>query len=84
MLGTGGDAFDTEFPGVSVLGIFVFGECLESFESYVGNSFDESALELSAIVPTPERWEEGGRSFTCFLFRVDREKLNGSARNSGL
>lgn len=84
MLGTAEDAFGTEFPGVSVLGVFVFGECLESFESYVGSSFDESALDLSAIVPSPERWEEGGRSFTCFLFRVDLRKLNGSARNSGL
>ncbi|MEM9131664.1 MAG: septum formation family protein [Actinomycetota bacterium] len=58
--------------------------CLARFEDFVGSSFDESMLDISAIFPTERSWDElGDREVLCSVTAVDGEPRAGSARGSG-
>jgi hypothetical protein len=56
--------------------------CLPPFESYVGRSYEESVLFITAITPTEESWNDGNRQFICHLFEADDELLTESQRNA--
>lgn len=62
---------------------FVQRSCLPMFDRYVGRAFEESALDVSWLEPTPEGWAQGDRTFTCAAVALDGTKTSGSVRGSG-
>jgi hypothetical protein len=63
---------------------FVADNCHNQFESYVGQRYELSELEVGARLPTPEQWvNEGERQIVCYLFVESGEKVTGSVAGSG-
>lgn len=78
-------AFPRAFPGQDALWDYSYQACSGSvFDSFVGTPYAESSLEVFSFTPSEESWEDGDREFVCALFRLDGEKLSGTARGSGL
>ena len=73
--------FDTE--GQDAIGVAAQTGCTEAFEEFVGLAYDESALEISQLTPTPESFETGDRAVVCFVVDPDTTttgSLEGAAR----
>jgi Septum formation len=71
-----------EFPGVGALRRQAQADCRSRFESFVGNRWTHSELEIAALWPSPESWAVGDRSIVCAVFRLDGQPLTGTARGS--
>lgn len=73
------------FPGQDPLWEYAHEICSGSvFDSYVGTPYLDSSLDVFSLTPTQESWDDGDRGFVCALYRVDFDKMTGSARDSGL
>ncbi len=60
--------------------------CVEEFETYVGATWEESAVWLNVFTPTEQGWEGGDRTGICVLYQGSQEtvaKTTGSLRGSG-
>jgi hypothetical protein len=57
--------------------------CMETFESYVGSTYEESELDFSFLWPTSDSWDAGERTVMCSLRTMNGSKLEGSAAGSG-
>lgn len=42
--------------------------CVEGFEGYVGETYDESPLEIQTLTPTEESWAAGDREVICTAY----------------
>jgi hypothetical protein len=77
--------FGETYPGDAAIQEYSYEACIgEPFDSYVGTDYLDSSLEVFTFTPSDESWDEGDREVVCVLFRLDFEKLTGTARNSGL
>ena len=70
------------FPGSTAMNDAAQELCIEEFESYVGLSYEESALEVFPITPTEGSWDGGDREIICALYNLDLSKLTGSMEGS--
>jgi len=52
--------------------------CVPAFESYVGTSYEASALWSSMITPSEGTWGEGDREFICYLFEPVDDTLTAN------
>ena len=43
-------------------------KCFPEFESFIGSSFDDTALNFSYLFPTEESWGEHDRSIQCMVY----------------
>lgn len=76
---------DGPYPGTDVIQAEWIDGCLGEFEPFVGISFDSSILDISAIFPTQQSWEElGDRVILCSVTAVDGAPRTGSARGSNV
>lgn len=41
--------------------------CEKRFKKFVGNSYDDSTLDIIYFYPTPESWSQGDRAITCLV-----------------
>jgi len=73
---------EAAFPGVGRLRTVAQETCRDRFRGFVGVPWTASALEIAALWPSPESWADGDRLVVCAVFRLDRDPLTGSARNS--
>lgn len=72
---------DEAYPVVSGFGDYVNEQCLPTFESYTGRTFEsEEELDVGYFHPTLLGWQDGDRGFTCHVVRLDRSKLTASVR----
>lgn len=80
--------FDTvlsEFPGADRMNEIGVEKCVARFEAYVGRDYQSSELDVFPITPTSESWTlQNDREVICSLYRMDRKKMTGSMRNSGI
>lgn len=72
------------YPGPAQMGEMADEVCLESFQPFVGRSYETSALEFGWLTPTSDSWGQGDRVITCFIFDLDFEKLTGSMRGTAV
>jgi hypothetical protein len=61
-----------------------YGSCMKHFESFVGNDYESSTLEITTMYPSSESWNQNDREVVCAVFDMDTNKLVGSARGQGL
>jgi len=74
---------DGHYPGDDAVQEEWFKGCLAEFEAFVGTAFDESALDVSAIYPTEQTWNElEDREVLCSVTAIDGTRRTGSARNA--
>lgn len=75
---------DGPYPGAEQLEDEWIQGCLTRFEAFVGATFDESTLDISAIFPTRESWNElGDREVLCSVTTVDGSSRTSSAEGTG-
>lgn len=75
---------DGPYPGAAAMEEEWIQGCIAPFESFVGSTFDESVLDISAIFPTSESWDQvGDREVVCSVTAVDGVPRTGSAAGSG-
>jgi hypothetical protein len=73
---------DGDFPGEDVILDEAADTCIPEFESFVGSSYETTALEVFPIYPTVESWADGDRIVYCALYAKDASKLTGSAEGT--
>ena len=57
----------SELPSEAEVEGIVQDECFVEFESFVGVSYEQSALEVIWLQPTAESWELGDRELVCMV-----------------
>jgi hypothetical protein len=77
----GGDAADA-FPGEEVINDLWQTGCVDRFQSFVGIAYEDSRLDVGALVPTAESWLEGDREIACYVSDLFGEPLVGSMAGS--
>lgn len=74
---------DGPYPGDEEVQKEWFDGCLAEFEAFVGTKFDESALDVSAIYPTEQTWNDlKDREVLCSVTAIDGTRRTGTARNA--
>lgn len=78
-------AHPSYYPGDDIMEDYALAACYVHFEPWVDAAYETSALEIRAITPTRQAFEETGyRSIQCYVERSDGEPLVGDARGSRL
>ncbi|GIG40204.1 septum formation family protein [Cellulomonas phragmiteti] len=57
--------------------------CYDGFATFVGMSYEESALDYSYLAPTEEGWAQGDDVVQCLVVHLDGG-VTGTMRDSGL
>lgn len=74
---TGGDAFPISLSVDS----FIADTCVPAFATYVGEPFETAdEYNLGYFRPDRDAWDDGDRTFTCYISRVDDAKLTQSVK----
>lgn len=77
------DAGPNDYPGLELVSAYARDQCIDRFASYVGLSFDQSALDLTYIYPQDGNWSLGDRSIQCIVHPLAGEETStGSFRNA--
>ena len=76
------DYTESEYPGQDAMNEAARQLCIDEFEAYVEITYQESELEVFAITPTDQSWEDGDREIICNLFNLDFSKLTSSMRGA--
>jgi hypothetical protein len=56
-----------ELPSAAEMEGIVQEQCLAEFETFVGVAYEQSALEVTWLEPTPESWERGDHELVCMI-----------------
>lgn len=73
------------YPGAEAIKAQWMAGCVPEFEPFVSSAFADSALDISAIYPTQQTWENlDDREVVCSVTTVDGTPRSGSARGSGV
>ncbi|HXG27142.1 MAG TPA: septum formation family protein [Candidatus Binatia bacterium] len=60
---------------------FVEANCLPAFEVYIGVPYaDAPDHDVGWFYPNENGWEDGKRTVTCYIFRVDHAKMTQSVK----
>jgi hypothetical protein len=60
---------------------FIDDTCVPVFATYVGQPFEAATeYDLGYFYPDREAWDDGDRTFTCYVMRVDDAKLTQSVK----
>lgn len=62
---------------------FYRANCLPAFEAYIGETYEDSVLDIFWLVPTEEAWAEGDRTVQCLVFHPRIPRLTTSLKGSG-
>ena len=73
-----------EYPGEEPITDIAYQYCLESFEDFVGTSYEDSLLNITYLYPTQESWNSilHDRDVFCIVYDMTGEKMLGSMENS--
>jgi hypothetical protein len=72
------------FPGDQQVADHADRVCHAAFEDFVGLDYQSSVLDFGWLVPTTDSWAAGDRLVTCFIYRLDLEKVSGTLADSGI
>jgi hypothetical protein len=70
------------YPGSDPMADAAKALCIDEFDSYVGMTYLDSALEVFPITPTQGSWDNGDREVICALYNLDLSKLTGSMQGA--
>jgi len=79
------DLTGDQFPGDETASTLADDGCMDRFEAYVGETYEESVLAITHLVPSEGSWEQiGDREVVCVAYHMELEKLTGSVRGTGM
>jgi hypothetical protein len=70
------------FPGEDAMAAFADDQCLSQFSDYVGQSYEQSSLDITDIRPTERSWSRGDRTVVCLVYDQDFSDLTASVKGS--
>jgi len=70
------------FPGVTAIQDWTVGQCLEAFDTFIGEPYETSELDLGYLYPSADSWGNGDRESVCFAFELDASKITGSLQGA--
>ncbi|WP_456786802.1 septum formation family protein [Cellulomonas sp. P5_C5] len=65
------DLPEGDYPGDASVTESADTYCYDEFATFIGLSYDESALDLASFYPTQESWAGGDREIMCFVSSPD-------------
>jgi hypothetical protein len=71
-----------DYPAISTFESFVEDYCKPAFATYIGTSFEDSALDAFWVYPTSEAWSDGDRAIQCAANDPRDQRLTGSLKGS--
>ena len=75
------ESTETTFPISLTLDRYLDDTCLPAAELYVGRTAETiDDLQLGLFSPTLDAWNDGKRTFTCYVMGVDGAKLTKSVK----
>lgn len=73
------------WPGDERVEELAFEGCYDRFSVAIGESYEESRMDYTAIYPSPGSWKQrGDREVLCVAYHMEYEKLTGSVIGRGL
>jgi len=79
------DLPDGDVPGDDEVVAAADERCGADFEAFVGNSYENSVLDIEYFFPSEESWSfDNDREVACMVYHVEGEQLTGSAKGSAL
>lgn len=78
-----GTMADGAFPSDDAFEAFFEANCIDSFEAYVGKSYQASELDIFWLVPVEDGWNAGDRSVQCAVYHPQISRLTESLKGSG-
>lgn len=74
-----------EFPEGDTIGEVAFDTCMTKFDTFVGNDYDSSSLDILTLYPTRDSWNQlNDREVVCAVYDMNSAKLSGSAQGLAL
>ena len=75
-----GDAW----PGEEEVEVMAGEGCYARFEASIGETYENSVIDLTTMYPSSSSWERGGdREVVCIAFDMNLKKLTGTVIGSG-
>jgi putative regulator of septum formation len=71
-----------DYPTDAAFEGYVSDNCTPAFASYIGTSFEVSALDVYWLQPTADSWKSGDRSVQCAVFDKAHDRLTRSLKGS--
>lgn len=62
---------------------FYRANCLPAFETYIGEAYEDSVLDIFWLIPTEDAWAEGDRTVQCLVYHPRIPRLTTSLKGSG-
>jgi hypothetical protein len=78
-----GPAEGVGYPTDAAFDDFFAVNCIPAFESYVGEAFEESVLDIFWLIPTREAWRQGDRTIQCLVYHPSVKRLTQSLKGAG-
>ena len=76
---------DGDFPGDTSVATEGDERCFQQFETFVGQTYEESIYGFTSLLPTAESWDAlDDREILCLIGNYDETQKTGSARGTGL
>lgn len=72
------------YPEGEGMETLAFESCMERFNSFVGQEYDSSSLDILTMYPSAESWKQDDREVVCAVYDIDAQKLVGSAKGRAL
>jgi len=79
--------FPAIYPGDKVMRDFALESCYRVFDTWVGEQYEVSSLDIEVLTPTQDNFEDSAaryRGIHCFVHRSDGAPLTATTRGSGL
>ncbi|MFE1167123.1 septum formation family protein [Nocardiopsis sp. NPDC058789] len=73
-----------DYPGREELIEMVDEQCLDTFQTFVGTAYEDSALVFQTLFPMEEGWEMGDREYLCLISQMDGSQTTGTLAQSHL
>ena len=70
------------FPDTSTMESEQRTACYDTFETYVGTSYDRSQYDATTLTPTEASWAQGDHTITCILKTKDGSEITGSLKGA--
>ena len=70
------------YPDEEEVSAVAFLACLERFQSFVGEEYESSVLDIQYLYPTIESFAQQDREVTCAVYHMEGDKLVGSVMGS--
>ncbi len=74
----------SEYPGEDAMWEMAYDSCMDRFEGFVGKPYEESALDIFTMYPSPDSFRQNDREVVCAVFDMNANKLVGSAEGRAL